>query len=73
MSESEAKPPRKGYVRCEVLLPALSYQLAQHPDEPAVSVFAVMTPDGPVTLTLHKDALSQLGSAMLVQAGRSKG
>ena len=69
MSE-EAPKPRKGYVRSEVLLPALRFQLRPHPDEPSVCVVAVMTPDGAVTLTLHKDALAQMGTAMMVEANR---
>ncbi|MCT8973331.1 hypothetical protein [Microbaculum marinisediminis] len=70
MSKEEAPKPRKGYVRSEVLLPALRYNLQPHPDEPSVCVVALMTPDGPVTLTLHKDALAQLGTAMMVEANR---
>jgi hypothetical protein len=69
MTETAPKP-RKGYVRCEVLLPALRYQLRPHPDEPSVCVVAVLTPDGPLTLTLHKDALAQLGTAMMLEANR---
>jgi hypothetical protein len=68
--EDSAPKARKGYVRSEVLLPALRYQLTPHPDEPSVCVVAVMTPDGAVTLTLHKDALAQFGTAMMVEANR---
>jgi hypothetical protein len=59
--------PRPGFVRSEVLLPALSYQIARHPDEPLVCVLSLMTPDGPVNLSLHRDAASQLGSALLIE------
>lgn len=68
--EDKAPSARKGYVRSEVLLPALRYQLQPHPDEPSVCIVAIVTPDGPVTLTLHKDALAQLGTAMMVEANR---
>ena len=72
MSE-EGPKPRKGYVRSEVLLPALRFQLRPHPDEPSVCIVVLMTPDGPVTLTMHKDALAQLGTAMMVEANRMPG
>ncbi len=64
----EAPKTRKGYVRCEILQPALRYQLSPHPEEPSVCVVAILTPEGPLTLTMHKDALSQLGTAMIVEA-----
>ncbi len=73
MTKDEAPKARKGYVRSEVLLPALRYSLQPHPDEPSVCVVALMTPDGPVTLTMHKDALAQLGTAMMVEANRMPG
>ncbi|MEJ8572395.1 hypothetical protein [Microbaculum marinum] len=66
--EQNVPKARKGYVRSEVLQPALRYQLNPHPDEPSVCVVAILTPEGPLTLTLHKDALSQLGTAMIVEA-----
>ncbi len=66
----DAPKARKGYVRSGVLLPALRYQLQPHPDEPTVCVVALQTPDGPVTLTLHKDALAQLGTAMMIEANK---
>lgn len=71
--DETAPKPRKGYVRAEVLLPALRYQIRQHPDEPAVGVLAILTPDGAVTLTLHKDAIAQLGTALILESQKMAG
>jgi|GEM_PF-2320651 len=68
--KDDAPKARKGYVRSEVLMPALRYQLQPHPDEPTVCIVILMTPDGPVTLTMHKDALAQLGTAMMMEAAK---
>lgn len=71
--DETAQKPRKGYVRAEVLLPALRYQIRQHPEDASVGVLAIMTPDGTVTLTLHRDAIAQLGTAMILEAQKMAG
>lgn len=71
--EEKAPRARRGYVRCEVLMPALSYHLERHPEEPSVCVLAILTPEGPLALTLHEDAMSQLGSALLLEAQKTAG
>lgn len=68
--KENAPKARKGFVRSEVLMPALSYQISRHPDEPTVGVVALLTPDGPVTLTLHKDAMAQFGTALMIEANK---